>query len=215
MTDIDIAIIDYECGNIHSARKAFELALSELEISGKVTVTNDIKTISKSDKLVLPGVGAFNECYKKLMSIEGLSECITNRVFKQNVPILGICVGLQLMADRGFENLETKGLGWISGQVKNLCPEDKKLKIPHMGWNEVYFKKDNNKFYDLSGENFYFVHSYYFDAGDKDNILGLTNYDQPFPSALIKGNIIGTQFHPEKSQRAGVEFIKRFIEWKP
>ena len=107
MTDIDIAIIDYECGNIHSARKAFELALSELDISGKVIVTNDIKTISESDRLVLPGVGAFNECYKKLMSIEGLSECITNKVFKQNVPILGICVGLQLMADRGFENLET------------------------------------------------------------------------------------------------------------
>ena len=215
MDNIDIARIDYECGNIHSARKAFELALSELDISGKVLVTNDIKTISESDRLVLPGVGAFNECYKKLMAIKGLSDCITNRVFKEKTPILGICVGLQLMADKGFENIETNGLGWISGEVKNLCPKDKKLKIPHMGWNEVYFKKNNNKFSDLSGENFYFVHSYYFDAVNKDNILGSTNYDQPFPSVLINGNIIGTQFHPEKSQRAGVEFIKRFLAWKP
>ena len=215
MRNINIAIINYECGNIHSARKAFELALTELDISGSVTVTNEPETIFKADKLVLPGVGAFSECFKKLKSVKGLSESITERVHDHGTPILGICIGLQLLADKGFENIESKGLGWISGQVENLCPDDKNLKIPHMGWNEVNFKRGDGRFSDLNGEDFYFVHSYYFNAKDTDNILATTNYNKPFPSALIKNNIIGTQFHPEKSQRSGVEFIKRFLMWKP
>jgi glutamine amidotransferase len=119
------------------------------------------------------------------------------------------------MADKGFENIESKGLGWVPGSVENLYPDDKNLKIPHMGWNEVNFKRDDGKFSDLNGEDFYFVHSYYFNVKNTNNILATTNYNQPFPSALIKKNIIGTQFHPEKSQRSGVEFIKRFLMWKP
>ena len=215
MSNIDIAIINYECGNIHSARKAFELALSELQISGSVTVTNEPEIIFSADRLVLPGVGAFAECFNKLKSINGLRESITERVHDHGTPILGICIGMQLMANKGYENIESEGLGWISGNVENLYPEDKRLKIPHMGWNEVNFKKDNGNFSDLNGENFYFVHSYYFNASNSDNILATTNYNQPFPSALIKNNIIGTQFHPEKSQRSGVEFIKKFLMWKP
>ena len=201
MSNIDIAIINYECGNIHSARKAFELALSELQISGSVTVTNEPEIIFSADRLVLPGVGAFSECFNKLKSINGLRESITERVHDHGTPILGICIGMQLMANKGYENIESEGLGWISGNVENLYPEDKSLKIPHMGWNEVNFEKDNGNFSDLNGENFYFVHSYYFNASNSDNILATTNYNQPFPSALIKNNIIGTQFHPEKSQR--------------
>ena len=160
MSNIDIAIINYECGNIHSARKAFELALSELQISGSVTVTNEPEIIFSADRLVLPGVGAFAECFNKLKSINGLRESITERVHDHGTPILGICIGMQLMANKGYENIESEGLGWISGNVENLYPEDKSLKIPHMGWNEVNFKKDNGNFSDLNGENFYFVHSY-------------------------------------------------------
>ena len=215
MRNIDIAIINYECGNIHSARKAFELALNELNISGSVTVTNEPEIIFRADKLVLPGVGAFAECFNKLTSIKGLKDSISERVHDHGIPILGICVGLQLMADKGFENIESKGLGWVSGSVENLYPDNKNLKIPHMGWNEVNFKRDDGEFSDLNGEDFYFVHSYYFNVKNTDNILATTNYNQPFPSALIKKNIIGTQFHPEKSQRSGVEFIKRFLMWKP
>ena len=215
MSNINIAIINYECGNIHSAKKAFELALSDLKTTGNVTVTNEPDIIFNADKIVLPGVGAFAECLNKLKSIKGLRESITERVHNDGIPMLGICIGLQLMADKGFENIETKGLGWIAGNVEKLCPEDKSLKIPHMGWNEVNFEKDDGNFSDLSGENFYFVHSYYFNASNSDNILATTNYNQPFPSALIKNNIIGTQFHPEKSQRSGVEFIKKFLMWKP
>ncbi|MDC0247145.1 imidazole glycerol phosphate synthase subunit HisH [OCS116 cluster bacterium] len=215
MRNINIAIINYECGNIHSARKAFELALNELNISGSVTVTNEPEIIFKADKIVLPGVGAFAECFSKLISKKGLKDSISERVHDHGIPILGICVGLQLMADKGFENIESKGLGWVSGSVENLYPDDKNLKIPHMGWNEVNFKRDDGNFSDLNGEDFYFVHSYYFNVKNTDNILATTNYNQPFPSALIKKNIIGTQFHPEKSQRSGVEFIKRFLMWKP
>ena len=207
MSNIDIAIINYECGNIHSARKAFELALSELQISGSVIVTNEPEIIFSADRLVLPGVGAFAECFNKLKSINGLRESITERVHDHGTPILGICIGMQLMANKGYENIESEGLGWISGNVENLYPEDKSLKIPHMGWNEVNFEKDNGNFSDLNGENFYFVHSYYFNASNSDNILATTNYNQPFPSALIKNNIIGTQFHPEKSQRLSLIHI--------
>ena len=194
MSNIDIAIINYECGNIHSARKAFELALTELQISGSVTVTNEPETIFSADRLVLPGVGAFAECFNKLKSINGLRESITERVHDHGTPILGICIGMQLLANKGYENIESEGLGWISGNVEYLYPEDKSLKIPHMGWNEVNFEKDNGNFSDLNGENFYFVHSYYFNASSSDNILATTNYNQPFPSALIKNNIIGTNF---------------------
>ena len=124
MSNIDIAIINYECGNIHSARKAFELALSELQISGSVSVTNEPEIIFSADRLVLPGVGAFSECFNKLKSINGLRESITERVHDHGTPILGICIGMQLMANKGYENIESEGLGWISGNVENLYPED-------------------------------------------------------------------------------------------
>ena len=212
MSNIDIAIINYECGNIHSARKAFELALSELQISGSVTVTNEPEIIFSADRLVLPGVGAFAECFNKLKSINGLRESITERVHDHGTPILGICIGMQLMANKGYENIESEGLGWISGNVENLYPEDKSLKIPHMGWNEVNFKKDNGNFSDLNGENFYFVHSYYFNASNSDNILATTNYSCEIVCAIERNNLFGTQFHPEKSDKIGLKIIDNFIK---
>ena len=206
MRNINIAIINYECGNIHSARKAFELALTELDISGNVTVTNEPETILKADKLVLPGVGAFSECFNKLKSVKGLSESITERVHDHGAPILGICIGLQLLADKGFENIESKGLGWISGQVENLCPDDKNLKIPHMGWNEVNFKRDDGRFSDLNGEDFYFVHSYA--ALKSKNQSSLTEHRDTFVSSVYKNNIFAVQFHPEKSYFFSFRFLK-------
>ena len=211
MRNINIAIINYECGNIHSARKAFELALNELNISGSVTVTNEPEIIFRADKLVLPGVGAFAECFNKLTSIKGLKESISERVHDHGIPILGICVGLQLMADKGFENIESKGLGWVPGSVENLYPDDKNLKIPHMGWNEVNFKRDDGKFSDLNGEDFYFVHSYYFKPKDKNNIESFSNYGDDFVSAVSKNNVYGVQFHPEKSHRFGLQLLKDFF----
>ena len=214
MRNINIAIINYECGNIHSARKAFELALTELDISGSVTVTNEPETILKADKLVLPGVGAFSECFNKLKSVKGLSESITERVHDHGAPILGICIGLQLLADKGFENIESKGLGWISGQVENLCPDDKNLKIPHMGWNKVRQEKDHPIWNGIEDNSFfYFVHSYYVKPTNDLNVLSLTDYDISFASSVYDKNIVAVQFHPEKSSASGLKLLQNFINW--
>ena len=215
MSNISVAIINYECGNIHSASKALEFAISESNLKGKVVVTNNPDTIKKSDRLVLPGVGAFSKCYQKLNAIKGLKESIQEKVFEKGTPILGICVGLQLMADQGHENETIEGLGWIPGEVISLNPRDKNLKSPHMGWNEIKFKKNDNYFSELERKNFYFVHSYYFEAKEDNNILAETDYGVSFPSVLCKDNILGTQFHPEKSQKEGVDFLKKFLMWKP
>ncbi len=215
MSNINVAIINYECGNIHSASKALEFAISESNLKGKVVVTNNPDTIKNSDRLVLPGVGAFSKCYQKLNAIQGLKESIQEKVFEKGTPILGICVGLQLMADQGHENETIEGLGWIPGEVIGLNPRDKNLKIPHMGWNEIKFKKKDNYFSELENKNFYFVHSYYFKAKEDHNILAETDYGISFPSVLCKDNILGTQFHPEKSQKEGVDFLKKFLMWKP
>ena len=209
---MNVTIVDYNSGNISSVINSFrEVARDKVNIE----VTSDLNKIKSSDKVVLPGQGSFKSCVDALNDISGMVDTLNEFAINIKKPLLGICVGLQMFADIGYEETETKGLGWISGQVENLCPDDKNLKIPHMGWNEVNFKRDDGRFSDLNGEDFYFVHSYYFNAKDTDNILATTNYNQPFPSALIKNNIIGTQFHPEKSQRSGVEFIKRFLMWKP
>ena len=215
MSNIDVAIINYESGNVHSASKALELALKESRLNGRISITQDPEVILKADRIVLPGVGAFSSCYKKLNSIPGLKESIVEKVFKKEAPILGICVGLQIMADKGYENEEVKGLGWIPGEVVNLKPKNKNLKIPHMGWNEIKFVKGEDYFSILNKRDFYFVHSYYFKTKNNENILAETNYDKPFPSILIKENILGTQFHPEKSQKNGIEFLKKFLLWKP
>ena len=213
MRNINIAIINYECGNIHSARKAFELALTELDISGSVTVTNEPETIFKADKLVLPGVGAFSECFNKLKSVKGLSESITERVHDHGAPILGICIGLQLLADKGFENIESKGLGWISGQVENLCPDDKNLKIPHMGWNEIEVVREAPILQDIpDGTHFYFVHSYHV-VPDEPGVTALrSDYHQPFCAMIWYKNLFATQFHPEKSQSQGLKILLNFAQ---
>ena len=215
MKNIAIAIIDYECGNLHSALKSIELAKDKSSVSGDVVITNDPDTILKSDRIVLPGVGAFSACNEKFNNIGGLREAIEEKVFKLSTPILGICVGLQLMADKSFEDGEHIGLGWIPGEVRVLSPNDKELKIPHIGWNNVLVKREKSFLSNISGADFYFVHSYCFQAKESENIIAETEYGIPFASILSNGNIIGTQFHPEKSQGIGVQFLQNFMEWRP
>ena len=215
MKNISIAVVDYDCGNIHSATKAIELAMSGSNAKGSVSLTKDPEEIIKSDKIVLPGVGAFESCIKKLTSIDGLKEALDEAVLVKAKPILGICIGLQLMATSGFEGGKHSGLNWIEGDVIPLEPKDKKLKIPHMGWNNINAKKHHPVFNGIKGSDYYFVHSYKFSPLDKETIISSTYYGEEIVSSLGKDNILGTQFHPEKSQEAGVSLLKNFIEWSP
>jgi len=215
MKNISIAVVDYDCGNIHSATKAIELAMSGSNVKGSVSLTKDPEEIIKSDKIVLPGVGAFESCIKKLTSIDGLKEALDEAVLVKAKPILGICIGLQLMATSGFEGGKHSGLNWIEGDVIPLEPKDKKLKIPHMGWNNIDAKKHHPVFNGIKGSDYYFVHSYKFSPLDKETIISSTYYGEEIVSSLGKDNILGTQFHPEKSQEAGVSLLKNFIEWSP
>ena len=215
MKNISIAVVDYDCGNIHSATKALELAMKDSIVKGSINLTKDPDEIIKSDKIVLPGVGAFDACIKKLTGIDGLKESLDEAVLVKAKPILGICIGLQLMASSGFEGGKCNGLNWIQGEVIPLEPRDVNLKVPHMGWNSIDIRKDHPVFNDIESSDYYFVHSYKFSPLDKETIISLTNYGEDFPSSLCKGNILGTQFHPEKSQVSGVNFLKNFIEWSP
>lgn len=215
MKNMSIAVVDYDCGNIHSATKALELAMSNSVINGSVSLTKDPEKILNSDKLVLPGVGAFGSCIQKLKSIDGLKEALDEAVLKKAKPILGICIGLQLMATSSFEGGKHKGLNWIEGDVIPLDPSDAKLKVPHMGWNNIVLKKNHPVFQDIKISNYYFVHSYKFSPLDSKTIISSTNYGEDFVSSLGRDNILGTQFHPEKSQAAGVTLLKNFIEWSP
>ena len=215
MKNISIAVVDYDCGNIHSATKAIELAMSGSSAKGSVSLTKDPEEIIKSDKIVLPGVGAFEACINKLKGIEGLKEALDEAVLVKAKPILGICIGLQLMATSGFEGGKHSGLNWIEGDVTPLEPNDKKLKVPHMGWNNIDVKKFHPVFNDINSSDFYFVHSYKFSPLDKETIISSTNYGEDFASSLGKDNILGIQFHPEKSQAAGINLLKNFIEWSP
>ena len=215
MKNISIVVVDYDCGNIHSATKALELAMSESNANGSVSLTKDPEEIIKSDKIVLPGVGAFESCIKKLTCIDGLREALDEAVLVKAKPILGICIGLQLMATSSFEGGKHSGLNWIEGDVIPLEPYDKKLKVPHMGWNNVDTKRHHPVFNDIKSSDYYFVHSYKFSPLDKETIISSTNYGEDFVSSLGKDNILGTQFHPEKSQTAGVNLLKNFIEWSP
>ena len=215
MKNLSVAVVDYDCGNIHSASKALELAMYESSLSGTVSLTNDPDKIIKSDKLVLPGVGAFKACIKKLEGIDGLRESIEEFTLKKRNPILGICIGLQLMASKSFEGGEQKGLSFIKGNVVSLPLDNKNLKIPHMGWNEVLVKTKHQVLEGLDRKDFYFVHSYRFKPDEDKTIIASTEYGEIFPSVLCSQNIIGTQFHPEKSQSAGIRLLKNFLEWSP
>lgn len=208
-------IIDYDSGNLHSAKKSFQRMATEVG-SGPVLVTSDPDKVRTADRIILPGVGAFADCRQGLSGYSGLFEAIEDRV-KSGTPFLGICVGMQLMASVGREHgLDTKGFDWIGGEVVEIAPNDPSLKIPHMGWNELFLRQKHPLFEGISnGDHAYFVHSYHMKTNDESLLLAEVDYGGPVTAVVGRDNIIGTQFHPEKSQKTGLQFIGNFLRWKP
>ncbi len=208
------AIADYNSGNLRSAEKSFQRMAAEIG-SGTVVVTSDPDVIRKADHIVLPGVGAFADCRRELGEVDGLFGAIEEGV-KAGKPFMGICVGMQMMATRGLEHGEHAGFGWIPGDVVHLQPSDKSLKIPHMGWNSLSNTPDHPVFEGISaGDHVYFVHSYHLVPENSRDLLATVDYGGPITAAVGHDNIIGTQFHPEKSQKTGLRFIRNFLEWRP
>ena len=203
---MSLALIDYGAGNLHSVHNALKAAGA-----GDVHVTADPDVVAKADRIVLPGVGAFAHCMEALSAIDGMVAAMEQRVRVEGTPFLGICVGMQLLADAGVEHGTTRGLGWISGTVRAIAPAVD-LKIPHMGWNDVVPTQGAPLI--EAGET-YFLHSYHFDAANADDVLATTDHGGTLVAAVGRGNMMGVQFHPEKSQAYGINFLKRFLEWMP
>jgi glutamine amidotransferase len=206
-----VTIIDYGSGNLHSIAKAFEK--EGRKKSFKVVVSDNAEEVRKASHIVLPGVGAFGDCIGGLDKLKGMREALEDAVIKQKKPFMGVCVGMQMLADEGLENGSHKGLGWISGKVIPLKPKDKSLKIPHMGWNELRIEKDHPVLNGIkTGDHVYFVHSYHFDCANSKNTLSTVDYGAPVVAVIANENIVAAQFHPEKSQKTGLKFISNFLE---
>jgi glutamine amidotransferase len=214
-----VAVLDYGSGNLHSAAKALERASREVSHNEPILVTSDPDAVSRADRIVLPGVGAFADCKRGLDAVPGLVDAMTEAVRKRGRPFLGICVGMQLLAERGLEHGATKGLGWIEGEVDRIAPTDPALKIPHMGWNTLIEHTEHPLFEGISlgprGLHAYFVHSYQLAPADKEDLVADADYGGPVTAAIARGNVAGTQFHPEKSQRLGLALLANFLRWKP
>ena len=202
---MSLALIDYGAGNLHSVHNALKAAGA-----GDVHVTADPDVVAKADRIVLPGVGAFAHCMEALSAIDGMVAAMEQRVRVEGTPFLGICVGMQLLADAGVEHKTTRGLGWISGTVRAIAPAVD-LKIPHMGWNDVAPTQGAPL---IEAGEAYFLHSYHFDATDDADVLATTDHGGRLVAAVGRDNIMGVQFHPEKSQSYGINFLKRFLEWQ-
>ena len=210
-----VALIDYGSGNLRSAAKAIERAAGEAEASYTVLVTSDADAVRRADRVVLPGVGAFADCKRGLSEVPGMLEALEEVVHRRGRPFLGICVGMQLMAERGREYGVTEGLGWGRGEVVKLEPADPALKIPHMGWNELNIRHPHPVLAGLpEGSHAYFVHSYQFRLADPDTLIASADYGGPFAAVVGRDNLVGTQFHPEKSQATGLALIANFLRWK-
>ena len=211
-----VAVIDYGSGNLKSAAKAIEKVISEIG-KGKVVITRDPKEVLNATHIVLPGQGSFVDCMLGLQAIGGMIDTLENQVINKSLPFLGICVGMQLTADVGEENQEVDGLGWVPGKVVKINPQNPSLKIPHMGWNSVKLTSSKHPIKSTLPKEteMYFVHSYHFEVKNSDHLLATTDYEEKLAAIVGKDNIIGTQFHPEKSQIAGLKFIEWFLRWKP
>jgi glutamine amidotransferase len=214
-----VAVIDYGSGNLHSAAKALERASREGGSGEPIVITSDPQAVFRADRIVLPGVGAFAECKRGLDAVPGLVEAMTEAVRERARPFLGICVGMQLLAERGLEHGVTEGLGWIRGEVDRIVPSDPSLRIPHMGWNTLIERQSHPLFDGIplgrDGLHAYFVHSYQLAPADKDDLVADAEYGGPITAAVARGNVAGTQFHPEKSQRLGLALLANFLRWKP
>ena len=211
-----VALIDYGSGNLRSAEKALTRAAHESGAAQDIIVTNDPAIVAKAERIVLPGVGAFGDCMDGVQAIPGMIETLEAAVLKRGRPFLGICVGMQLLADIGREFGEHKGLGWIGGEVVRIAPTDAALKIPHMGWNELAFARAHPLLDGIApGANVYFVHSYEFHTRDTKDVIATTEYGGAITAMIGRDNIAGTQFHPEKSQAVGLKLLANFLSWKP
>ena len=206
---MNVTIVDYKSGNISSVINSFEeVAKNKVNIE----VTSDLNKIKSSDKVVLPGQGSFKSCVEALNNINGLTDILNEFVITNKKPLLGICVGLQMFADIGYEETETKGLGWIAGKVSKIDNQNGKFKLPHIGWNQINIVKDSKIFKDINdNSHMYFVHSYEFIPEDKNVISATTDYSSNIVCSVEKENIFGTQFHPEKSDKTGLKIIDNFI----
>lgn len=211
-----VAIVDYGSGNLHSAAKAFERASRSMEDPQKVVVTRDPDTVYRADRIVLPGVGAFADCRRGLDAVNGMLDAMTEAVRVKARPFFGICVGMQLMASVGVEFGEHKGLDWIKGKVVVLDPADQSLRIPQMGWNNLDLKRVHPALADTRiGDHAYFVHSYHFVAERREDVIATVDYGGPVTAVIGRDNLLGVQFHPEKSQHVGLSLLKSFLKWIP
>ena len=208
-------LIDYDSGNLHSAEKAFQRMAAETG-AGKVIVTSRAEDVARADRIVLPGDGAFPACRAALDAVPGMTEAIAEAVTRRAVPFLGICIGMQMLATRGHEYRNTDGFGWIGGDVVHIDPADPALKVPHMGWNDLVIDHAHPVLLGIeTGAHAYFVHSYHFRVADPAERLAHCDYGGDITAIVGQGNIVGTQFHPEKSQATGLKLIANFLAWKP
>jgi glutamine amidotransferase len=216
---VSVAIVDYGSGNLHSAAKAFERAAREAAPGQSIVVTSDPEAVRRAERIVLPGVGAFADCRRGLDAVSGMVAALEESVRRNGKPFFGICVGMQLMAERGREYEVTEGLGWIAGEVDKIAPTDAGLKIPHMGWNTLEARKPHPLFEGIAlgpqGLHAYFVHSYQLKPKERGDLLAEADYGGPITAVVGRDNMVGTQFHPEKSQRLGLALIANFLKWKP
>ncbi|MGD0420194.1 MAG: imidazole glycerol phosphate synthase subunit HisH [Xanthobacteraceae bacterium] len=214
-----VAIVDYGSGNLHSAAKAFERAAHDTGLDQPIVVTSDPRTVASADRVVLPGVGAFADCRRGLEAVDGMVAALDEAVRRKGRPFFGICVGMQLLAERGREYEVTEGLGWIAGEVDRITPDNPDLKIPHMGWNTLNVARPHKLVDGLNlgpqGLHAYFVHSYELKVAQRSDLLAEAEYGGPLTAIVARDNIVGTQFHPEKSQKLGLALIANFLKWKP
>jgi glutamine amidotransferase len=216
---VTVAIVDYGSGNLHSAAKAFERAAQEEGLSQPIVVTSDPEALAHADRIVLPGVGAFADCRRGLDSINGMVAALDESVRRRGRPFLGICVGMQLMAEHGREYEVTRGLGWIAGEVDRIAPTDPNLKIPHMGWNTLNACRSHPLLEGIptgpQGLHAYFVHSFHLAPTESSDLVAEADYGGPVTAIVGRETMVGTQFHPEKSQRLGLRLIANFLKWTP
>ncbi|MGB8577046.1 MAG: imidazole glycerol phosphate synthase subunit HisH [Pseudolabrys sp.] len=216
---MSVAIVDYGSGNLHSAAKAFERAARDSGHEQPIVVTSDPDAVSRADRVVLPGVGAFADCRRGLDEIAGMVDALEQSVRQKGRPFFGICVGMQLLAERGREYQVTPGLGWIAGEVDRIAPSNPELKIPHMGWNTLNVIKPHPLLEGIptgaNGLHAYFVHSYELKPSQRGDLVAQADYGGPLTAIVGRDNMIGTQFHPEKSQRLGLALIRNFLKWQP
>ncbi len=212
-------IIDYGSGNLHSAGKSLERAARESEADSKCLITADPEVVARADRIILPGVGAYADCRAGLEAVPGLLNALATVVMEKERPFLGICVGMQLMADRGLEFGVTDGFGWIPGEVRAIAPIDASLKIPHMGWNTLDVHRPHALLEGIptgpDGLHAYFVHSYHLVAKQPEHVVATTGYGGPLTAMVARDHVAGTQFHPEKSQTLGLKLLANFLKWSP